>query len=225
MGCKSPWPGLSNQLLGLGNNEMNNIDYVESGRAAGCPFCIASASRQFRTGERIRILSGSNSGKQGTIVDTPESIKNNPDIIVVQLDEDGLDVQLMVNLGHDIVEHLPSLSIPTWAPSLSIRKTSDFHEELISFCKTNTTKYIKDINTTSLYFIIWYVWNKRLPLEPLDVWNMMEAHGIPVDWKHKILNITEHGLGLLITALGKKPIKKYRVDPFTLTISKYGYSE
>ena len=82
------------------------------------------------------------------------------------------------------------------------------------------------MDTTSLYFFIWYIWHKRLPLEPMDVWYMLEAHGIPLDWKNDILNISEHGLGILINALGKKPIKKNRVDPMTLTISKkYGFSE
>jgi hypothetical protein len=204
---------------------MNDINYIEAGRVAGCPFCIASANRQFRPGERIQIISGSNAGRKGTIVDPPESIKNNPELLVVQMDDESLDQQLMVNSGHAIHERLPSLQIPSWAPPLSIRKSSDLHEELMGFCKINTTKSITDINTTSLYFIIWYVWNKRLPLEPTNIWNMMEAHGIPLDWKNKVLNISEHGLGLLITVLGKKPIKKYRVAPMTLTISKYGYSD
>ena len=55
---------------------------------------------------------------------------------------------------------------------------------------------------------------------------MLEAHGVPINWKTATMNILRHGLSLLITVYGKKPVKKFRVEPMSITVSPiYGYSE
>ena len=193
---------------------------------AGCSFCIASATRHFTPGQRVHLLSGSRAGKEATVVDPPESFKNDTDMIIVQMDEDDLNTQEMVNLRFDIVEQLPRLPIPLWAPPISIRKTSALHERIIGFCDKSTLGSVKNMNLTALYALIWHIWNKRLPLEPNEVWIILEAHGVPTNWRNQVTGIIKHGLGLLITMFGKEPIKKFRVKPMTVMLSpKYGFSE
>jgi hypothetical protein len=210
-------------MLGQKKYNMQRIDYIGSGRMAGCPFCSALTAKNFNPEERIRLLSGSCAGKHATIVEPPENFRNDPNIIIVQIDEDG---QQMINLSFEIVERLPSAPVPSWAPPISIRKTNKLHEQIIGFCKKSAPSSFRNIDMTSLYMLIWYIWDNRLPLEPKEVWHILEAHGVPKDYRNRITNILKHGLSLLIAVFGKKPIKKFRVEPMSVTISpKYGFSE
>ena len=205
---------------------MQNIDYIESGRVAGCSFCTALATRHFAPEQRVRLLSGCYAGKEATVVDPPENFKNDRDIIIVQMDEDDFNTQQRVNLRFEIVERFPYLPVPIWAPQISIRKTCDLHERIIGFCDKSALGSAQNMDLTSLYALIWHIWNKRLPLEPNEVWNILDAHGVPKNWRNQIKGIIKHGLGLLITMFGKKPIKKFLVKPMTVTLSrKYGFSE
>jgi hypothetical protein len=205
---------------------MYGIDYVGYGRKAGCPFCIASTNNHFSPGERIRLLSGSRAGKQATVLDPPEHFKNDPNMILVQSDEDDPSIRQMVNLDLELVELLPSAPVPPWAPPISIRKTYELHECIINFCEKSTQGSSKKMHLTSLYLLIWHIWKRRLPLEPKEVWNMLEAHGVPLNWRTSTMNILRHGLSLLMTVYGKKPVKKFRVEPMSITVSPiYGFSE
>lgn len=202
------------------------IDCVKYGRKAGCPFCIASTNRHFAPGDRVRLLSGGRAGKQATVLRTREQFKNDPDTIVVQLDEDNPSIQQTVDIDLELVELIPNSPIPSWAPPISIRKTYELHQSIINFCQNSTQGSSKKMHFASLYLLIWHIWKRRLPLEPKEVWDMLEAHGVPVNWKTATMNILRHGLSLLITIYGRKPVKKFRVEPMSLTISPiYGYSE
>lgn len=182
--------------------------------------------KNFSTGERVRLLSGFRAGKHGIIVPPRGSVRNDPNLIVVQMDEDEPNMQQLVDLSFELVERLQSLPVPPWAPPISLRKTCELHERIIGFCKRSALGSVKNMNVTSLYVLIWHIWNKRLPLEPNDVWNMLEAHGVPIRWRRRIIDIIKHCMSLLILVCGKKPIKKFRVEPLEVTISpKYGFSE
>lgn len=206
--------------------KMSGIDYVRYGRKAGCPFCIASTNKHFGPGDRIRLLSGSRAGKQATVLRALEHFKNDPNMIVVQSDEDDPSIQQMVNIDLELVELIPSAPVPSWAPPISIRKTYELHGCIINFCQKSMQGSSKKMHFESLYLLIWHIWKRRLPLEPKEVWDMFEAHGVPINWKTATMNILRHGLSLLITVYGKKPVKKFRVEPMSITVSPiYGYSE
>ena len=147
-------------------------------------------------------------------------------MIAVQLDEDDPSVQQMVNIELELVEFVPSAPVPSWAPPISIRKTYELHECIINFCQKSMQGSSKKMHFTSLYLLIWHIWKRRLPLEPKEVWDMLGAHGVPINWKAATMNILRHGLGLLITVYGRKPVKKFRVEPMSITVSPiYEYSE
>lgn len=205
---------------------MYGIDYVGYGRKAGCPFCIASTNKHFSPGERIRLLSGGLAGKEATVLDKPEHYKNDQNMILVHSDENDPSAQYMVNLDLDLAELLPSAPVPPWAPPLSIRKTYELHERIIDFCEKSTQGSQKKMHLTSLYVLIWHIWKKRLPLEPKEVWDILEAHGVPINWRTITTNLLTHGVSLLMTVYGRKPVKKFRVEPMSLTVSpRYGFSE
>lgn len=174
----------------------------------------------------MRFLSGSRAGKEATVFEPPDSFENDIRMIMVHMDEDDLNNQQMVNLHFEIIERLPSLQVPTWAPPISILKTFELHERIINFCDKSTCGSLTNMSLPSLYVLIYHIWNKRLPVEPNEVWYILEAHGVPKKWRTEITEIIKHGLSLLITVFGKKPIKKFRVKPMAVTLSpKYGFLE
>lgn len=203
------------------------VNYITYGQKCGCPFCTATAMQNFKfaAGDRIRLLSGSRAGRQATVISRPEIVSNDHQMLLVQMDDDDSSSQQMVNLRFELVEREPYLSVPSWAPPLSIRKTYELHKYIAEFCEKNSSGSSKKIDFTSLYILTFRIWNKRLPLDVNKVWVLLENHGVPLRWKSTIVKLMAHGQALLLTVNGKKPIKKYLVEPMSLTTSSLGYSE
>jgi hypothetical protein len=74
------------------------------------------------------------------------------------------------------------------------------------------------INWDSLNEVIRKIWLSRLPLEPNELWLILKAHGAPERSEAKIVEFYERGRNLLVYAIGRKPIKKKRVEPLLMLI-------
>jgi len=44
----------------------------------------------------------------------------------------------------------------------------------------------------------------------------MEAHGVPIEFKDELSEFFDKGRDLLVQAVGKKPVKKRRVEPLAV---------
>jgi hypothetical protein len=59
----------------------------------------------------------------------------------------------------------------------------------------------------------------RLPLSGKEFWAVCAAHGMPTKFKKRVISGFEFGVGLLVTALGRKPIRRRRVA--AMSIDRY----
>jgi hypothetical protein len=67
--------------------------------------------------------------------------------------------------------------------------------------------------------LVGFVWIHRLPITGTDLAGMLEAHGFPAESLGKAQEAIDYGLNMLIWMNGRKPIRRRRVEP--LSISRY----
>ena len=108
---------------------------VISGEASGCPFCLARRSPTPKLGQRVRILTDYRAGLTGEVVSLPESLKGQlSEAIAVHMDTDPPEASQLVYLGQDLIEILPSVLVPLWAPPLSLQDAAELESFVIDFC-------------------------------------------------------------------------------------------
>jgi hypothetical protein len=67
----------------------------------------------------------------------------------------------------------------------------------------------------SFYEIIRKVWTQLLPIESPNLWAALKAHGVPDKWKRKLSDFFTKARDLLLYSVGKRPIKKKRIEPLS----------
>jgi len=189
------------------------------GFLAGCPFCTARRKGPPKVGVRFRLITGYNAGKVGTVVDVPKLPSGEPIWpyeILAQMDDDPPHIRCRILFKSELIEVLPSNPPPKWAPPLCLREAGELDHVVVEFCEKSHTLERSKPNWPAFYEIIRIVWTKRLPLEPGDLWLVLEAHGVPKKWKKELSEFYEKGRDILIYCIGKGPIKKKKVKPLSI---------
>jgi hypothetical protein len=186
-----------------------------AGTKFGCPFCLAKSTGVPKVGETIRKLGGYRPGLVGTVVPTPPLLVDEPHIIVIRVDNEPPDVTWMVNTRSELIERWPGPPVPDWAPPIPLVEAKDLDDLVVQFCERSMSSRSWRPNLPYFYSIIRYIWYKRLPLEPLEVWEVLQAHGVPKNWQVRLTSLFKEGRDLLVFAEGRKPIKKKRVQPLS----------
>jgi len=187
-----------------------------SGRDSGCPFCLARNQALPKIGERIRFLSDFRAGQIGVVIESPSSIPLRPGEFLVEMDGELAGHQQMVHAELDLFEPLPGTPVPAWAPPISLREAEELDRIVISLCDESTWDYNRLPSMPLFYALIRHVWWKRLPIEPEEMWQFLEAHGAPSRWRNQLMRLYREGRELLIYSMGRKPVKKKRVSPLSV---------
>jgi hypothetical protein len=168
-----------------------------------------------QVGIRFRKLSGHDIGRIGTVVESPAPAPLSPREFLAQMDGDQPEVQIRI-LPRDIVEPFPFSEPPTWAAPISLADASDLDTIIVDLCDAGRTGNSWKIPWEVFYWVIASIWRMRIPIAPNELWHVLRAHGIPDQFETEITDFFSKGRDLLIYTQGRKPIKKKRVQPFSI---------
>jgi hypothetical protein len=186
------------------------------GFLSGCPFCTSLRIGIPETGKRFRVISGVQRGSIGTVVEWPPNIPKIENAFMAQLDCDSPDCQTSILIKWQMIQLYPFAPTPEWAPPLSMEDASELDKAITDFCEKSFANGIWEIDWEFFNEVIRSVWKNRLPLEPNELWPVLEAHGVPQGSKKDIMEFYERGRNLLVQVVGRKPIKKKKVAPLSL---------
>ncbi len=188
---------------------------VEAGIDSGCPFCLARTAPLPNVGARIQILTDYRAGLMGAVVETRPSLPLGKGELLVQFDHDPPGIHCIVSLERDLVAVNSEVPTPIWAPPISLREAAELDDVIVKFCRSSFSLKSWKPHVPTFYEVIRRVWHNRLPLEGTDMWSILEAHGVPQKYKKRLTELYQDGRDLLVYAIGRKPIKKKRIAPFS----------
>ena len=178
------------------------------GFLAGCPICTARTKRVLDMGARFTILSGYGAGTSGTIIGEPDAYSSRPREHLAQMDDESPNIKRRLDTDITLVQILPAPPAPTWFPSIPIADAIPVDAALVDFCRKSCPVLRKcSIDWPAFYELIRIIWVSRLPIEPLELWAMLDAHGVPKNWKLRLTKFFSQGRELLVHVGGKRPIK------------------
>jgi hypothetical protein len=181
------------------------------GFLAGCPFCTARTKRTLDVGVRFRIISGYGAGSSGRIIKEPDTYSSQPHEHLAQMDNDPSHLQMRLDTDICLVQILPAPPAATWALPIDRTAAPDVDAALVEFCRRSCNggrKWSPDWPT--FYELIRVIWMNRLPLEPPELWAILEAHGLPKNWKSRLTKFYMMGRELLVHVGQRRPIKRRR---------------
>ncbi len=188
---------------------------ISAGMKAGCPFCLARKVRLPEIGETIRVLSGFSAGVVGKVVPPPPALASEPYRITIRANGDPSKTTRMVNTKANLIERFPGPTVPKWAPPLSLKEAEQVDRRVVMFCEKSTSSRNWYTDFASFNEVIRYIWHERLPLEPLELSRVLQAHGVPRNLQKRLISFFSEGRNLLVFAVGRKPMNKKRVKPFS----------
>jgi hypothetical protein len=197
------------------NGRKATVPGVKAGVDSGCLFCLARTAPLPEVGARIQILTDYRAGLMGRVVETPPSLPLRKGELLVQFDHEPSRIQHTVSLERDLIGVNSEVPTPIWAPPISLREAAELDDVIVKFCERGFSAKIWKPHLPTFYEVIRRVWHNRLPLEGTDIWSILEAHGVPQKYKKRLTELYQDGRDLLVYAIGRKPIKKKRVAPFS----------
>jgi hypothetical protein len=187
------------------------------GASEGCPFCLAARRSLPMVGARFRLLSGFQAGRIGTVVQSPAAPPWPPEEFLAHMDGEPLNHQRRIT-SIDIIDLLPGREPPSWAPPVELRVAVELDQAVVAFCEAGNVFGRWSINWSAYFEIVRLIWSRRLPILSVEVWAVLRAHGIPDSYKDELSEFFDKGRDLLIYSIGKRPIRKYRVQPLTSSV-------
>ena len=186
------------------------------GASEGCPFCRAARSSVPGVGARFRRLSGFEAGRIGTVVQSPAPHPLSENEFLAHMDGEPCNYHQRI-LPQDVIELIPAPEPPSWAPPVELRIAAELDRAVVAFCEAGSVAGGWVLDWPALFEIIRLVWSKRLPLSAEEMWGLLMAHGVPGEWEEEIVGFFQRGRDLLVYAIGKRPVKKYRVQPLSVS--------
>ncbi|MBI4219916.1 MAG: hypothetical protein HY682_07235 [Chloroflexi bacterium] len=126
------------------------------------------------------------------------------------LDGDGGTYRF--NQRSEIAQRLPGLDRPEWFPPIGLKDLAELHDNILRFCLHHDWDGTASVDTLELYVLVERTWRHRLPLEPDEVGVLLRRHGLPDAALTEVVYLFRHCRQILISAIGRKPIKKKRGD-------------
>jgi hypothetical protein len=186
------------------------------GFLSGCPFCASRRTGIPEIGTRFRIILGVHIGAVGTVVEWHKNVPQIPGEFMAHLDHEPPEWQTRVSIERQMIQVFPFAPVPEWAPPLCMSDAGEIDEATVHFCESSFQNGKWKTDWDSFNEVIRKIWYKRLPLEPNELWLVLKAHGVPQRSKGEIIEFYERGRRLLVYSLGRKPIKRKRVDPLLI---------
>jgi hypothetical protein len=157
--------------------------YIEKGIISGCPFCKGINTNLPKIGDKIRVLSDFLAGKVGEVVEVRQ------EEIVANFINGTREDQYRILLKYDLIESESFAKVPNWAPSIPLRYAAELHNYVINFCKKSFHNNSWKFEQSEFILLVVYIWFKRLPIEPLELWELLQVHGIPLKMNSRILKL------------------------------------
>ena len=187
---------------------------LSAGVKAGCPFCLARNRGTPKVGERVRILSEDMlTGKVGTVVENCFGIPLQPGQILLQMDGVSSGSQLVWDTTAGLLGPFPDTPLPLWALPLYLERAEEVDKFAVKFCEESIWKKGQAPHWDRFYDLVGLVWWRRLPIKSSEMWALLEAHGVPSNWKSRCTKLYQEGIALLRHVTGRKPYKTNRLYP------------
>ena len=185
---------------------------ISAGRLNNCPICEAYFSPRPKVGDRLLLLDEFRVGLVGTVTNTTLDESFRPGTFLLHADDAPQDWTQIVDPESTLFLRLPfDLSCPDWFPPFSLNACLDLHLEIVLFVDSSFRSGEWQWRRTRYNEVISYCWQKRLPIEPSEVWQMLRFHGAPPSAESESMRLFEEGVELLVYTNGRRPIKKKRI--------------
>lgn len=211
--------------------------FVKQGISSGCPFCKALHYNESpRIGSKIRILTNSMAGLIGEVIGDETALPNwdsssqedelptskidslRPGEIIVH--ENGSRYDIPLSIKDHLLEPEPFLPVPDWAPPISFYWAAKFHSFIMEACNDSFSDGKWKFHRFPIILPITYIFNQRLPIDPVELWKILEAHGFPLKFKKKLVTLYEDCQEVVriyhFMNSGRNYKRKKRVTPFSI---------
>lgn len=155
------------------------------------------------------MLSGLFTGRRATVVPPPYPAGIRGCDILIEFPSGG---QFVFNPRAEIAQRVPGLGRPGWFPPVSLVDAAGLHDAILKFSVSRDWNAAEGIDWPLLYRLVCYVWRARLPLEAAEIGALLEHHGVPDAPRDEVGRVFRHCRDVLVFAMGRKPVKKKRID-------------
>lgn len=180
-----------------------------AGAQALCPFCAAMLAHPLQVGDQVEVVTDLYSGLTATVA--PPIAHLRPGEVCLQFGSNPDEVTVF-STTRELAQRSPGLGRPGWFPPLRLRDAGDLHKEVVRFAASHHWEEKRELDWQWFYGLVGFVWRRRLPVEPAEFGEILQHHAIPEHLLPSLIAVYEHGRGLLISNVGRKPIKKNRGD-------------
>jgi hypothetical protein len=211
--------------------------FVKKGINSGCPFCRAlNYTESPKLGDNIKILTEYMPGLIGEVIGDenalpirdssipPDEFSTNrivylrPGEILVHVN--GSEYYTHIDIKDHLLEPEPFLPIPDWAFPISFYWAANFHSFIMRVCNDSFYDSKWKFNRFALIIPITYIFKRRLPIDSIDFWAILEAHGFPLKWKKRLATLYEDCQEVVriyhFMNSGKNYKRKNRVTPLSI---------
>ena len=197
------------------NNNRSIVPGIIEGYLSGCIFCASFRIAIPEIGTRFRVISEYSAGAIGTVIEWHKEIPMIENEFMAQFDDNTPEFQTRVSLRRQMIQIFPVAPTPAWAPPLCLEDASHLDEIIVYFCEKSFLRGKWKTDWSAYNKLITTIWHYRLPLEPNELWFVLQAHGVPEKSRKSLLDFYEKGRNLLIYSHRRNPIKKKRVVPLS----------
>jgi hypothetical protein len=141
-----------------------------------------------------------------------------PGSFLVKADGDKPRVEQIINPRIDLFAVLStSKTSADWLPPLCMREAAELDEVVLAVCDRYAKLASLKWNSVPLFRLVDHCWRSRLPLSAAEIWAVLEAHGMPKKFEKEVQRAYIDGTELLVYSHGRRPIKKKRVKPLSIS--------
>ncbi len=117
----------------------------------------------------------------------------------------------MVMPHYELFLDVKVFAVPAWMPPLSIEDNSFIHDSLrYSVDKPIAASERGELGEL-MHSVIATCWQRRLPLRGVDIWPLLNAHGVSPHLEANVIDYFDFGTTLLTTAQRRTAVKRRRM--------------
>jgi hypothetical protein len=132
---------------------------------------------------------------------------------LIHADIEPVHVEQIVDPAlHVYSPHAATFRLPEWFPPFAMRECVDLHSALVAYIDRNVRLGGWTWDRKNFYEVIRYAWAKRLPIEALEIWRLLAAHGVPSHLQEEISVLFDEGTDILVYAMGRRAVKRKRLN-------------
>lgn len=193
-----------------GHVAVERLRYVgTAGAEALCPFCSAMLAPPLLPGDEVVVLTDLYSGCVAKVAPTVAQLRSGE--VCLQFGSNPDEVSVF-STRRELAQRLPELGRPAWFPPLRLRDAGDLHREVLRFAASHDWSATEQVDWNWFYGLVGFVWQRRLPVEPVELGEILRHHAVPERSLPILITVYEHGRGILINTVGRRPIQKNRGD-------------